>query len=1348
MLCNQNWITHLASCLAPLVITLGAAGCGDDSSAGEPCADEDCSGHGTCAVVAGAAVCTCETGYDGATCGSCSAGYTEDGSGICVLSASCATDDPCGDHGTCDDTTGELLCTCDTGYDGQLCGLCYPGYHDDGGGDCVIDIVCMPNSCAGHGTCDDSSGVVECACDTGYAGSNCETCAADYHRDGEDNCVADEDCGVSDPCGDHGTCDDTNGVIACVCDVGWEGTVCNACYPGYHDDGSGACVLDEQCMLNTCDAHGTCDATGGTVECVCDVGYVGDHCEDCDADYYRDENENCVGNEDCSTSDPCGDYGACVDTTGVIECVCDMGYDGQFCGSCYAGYHDDGSGVCVLDEQCLVNTCSGRGTCAATGGVVSCSCDVGYDGAWCDSCDVDYHRDASNNCVADEDCTVSDPCGSYGTCVDTTGVIECVCDSGYDGQFCSTCYAGYHDEGAGVCVLDEQCLANTCSAHGTCDDAGGVVSCVCDSGYTGSNCQSCDVDFHRDLNNNCVADEDCTASDPCGAHGTCDDNTGVIECVCDSGYTGQFCDNCYPGYHDDGASNCVLDEQCLTETCSGHGACDDAGGVVSCICDAGYTGSNCQTCDMGYHLEAGGLCVINEDCTAADPCGAHGICVDTTGVIECVCDSGYDGTLCDACYPGYHDDGGGVCVLDEQCLPNTCSGHGACDATGGVVSCTCDLGYAGTNCQTCDTDYHLDSGLCVVDEDCTATDPCGDHGTCVDTTGVIECVCDIGYAGTNCDACYPGYEVHAITGLCEVPCPDPTDFRCSGQCTDDQDPQNCGACGNDCGGLQCLMNGDEYYCGCPTSWPWDDCSGQCIDRTVDENNCGACGNVCDTAAGEVCFDGQCVLEDTDCGGCPDEPEEMLCCDGMCMDLWNIRQDPNNCGSCGNVCTMGVELCVMGTCQAGDGTCGGTCDPNWQICCNGGCMDSNTFEWDQNNCGSCGNVCDASSSCDQGHCVCNPGTSDCGSGCVDILEDEANCGICGRACGAGEACVYGICEPEDPTACGGACDVDEFCCTLTAAPFEECVNVQGMSYDANHCGGCDPCGEGETCDSGTCNCSFMYPGYCSGVCTDFESPSDCGGCGIQCALNEQCQEMGMGGPQCVCPGEQCGGVCTLTMTNEQNCGGCGNVCNAGEACAGGHCVVETGTTCGPDCADQGACCDMGGWDQCLDWQQLSSDINHCGGCGIECTGGDVCVDGICAPPPGDDCTAPQVTEEGGWGYNLCENTSSGFVSANCMTPADGTQVDRFHLFTIPYDSPGGWGIDFMPMGLSMPQAEVWVGVSGNYCDNTSAPVGCIDPMGQIMLDSMMYPAGTEIVIFVYNASGGCDMGDYHLQIYPM
>ena len=161
-----------------------ASACG---SGGQAC--QDCGEHGACDDSSGAAVCACDTGYAGAACDTCDAGYQDnDADGTCL--PDCATSGlDCGLHGTCDDSSGAAVCACDTGYAGAACDTCDAGYQDnDADGTCLPDCATSGLDCGLHGTCDDSSGAALCTCDEGYVGDYCETCAPEYEDFGS-GCV-------------------------------------------------------------------------------------------------------------------------------------------------------------------------------------------------------------------------------------------------------------------------------------------------------------------------------------------------------------------------------------------------------------------------------------------------------------------------------------------------------------------------------------------------------------------------------------------------------------------------------------------------------------------------------------------------------------------------------------------------------------------------------------------------------------------------------------------------------------------------------------------------------------------------------------------------------------------------------------------------------------------------------------------------------------------------------------------------------------------------------------------------------------------------------------------------------
>lgn len=399
----------------------------------------------------------------------------------------------------------------------------------------------------------------------------------------------------------------------------------------------GGCTIDaetadpttEPCPQGICSGHGTCTAVNQRPSCACEVGYAGVTCGVCAASFHRIAGEKCVADTKC-TATSCGPKGKCSDVTGEPVCACEPGYSGAQCTDCYAGYHaGGGTAGCVLDRTCLSTSCSGAGQCKDTGGVVVCTCEAGHSGAVCDACATGFYRGVDGKCTASGSCATNNPCGPRGTCEDSSGVARCICQSGYTGLTCATCYPGYHGADGGACELDVPCSPTSCSGRGTCSAATGAPVCTCGPGYDGAQCATCSTGYHRVADGRCLVDETCTGS-PCGTRGTCSVTGGVASCACNTGYTGAACAACYGGYHDPGDGTCVLDELCRATSCSRRGQCNDASGAVVCTCDSGFEGTHCET---------------NHDDCASNACGT-GRCIDQVNGYICLCldaDAGADG---------------------------------------------------------------------------------------------------------------------------------------------------------------------------------------------------------------------------------------------------------------------------------------------------------------------------------------------------------------------------------------------------------------------------------------------------------------------------------------------------------------------------------------------------------------------------------------------------------------------------------------------------------------------------------------------------------------------------------
>jgi hypothetical protein len=347
------------------------------------------------------------------------------------------------------------------------------------------------------------------------------------------------------------------------------------------------------------------------------------------------------------------------------------------------------------------------------------------------------------------------------------------------------------------------CRYLQCSPRGACAEGpDGAPLCLCDVGYTGERCGSCEPGFHIDALDRCVPDKSCTeqTSDPCGPHGRCDDSQRVIACECDEGYEGPRCNLCRSGFEPNDHEECLqlvlvpdgaqapsptqppsaapdppigpAPGTCDPVDCAGNGRCDASSGAIVCACHEGYTAPRCDQCADAYRRDATDACVPAQRC-APEPCTGRGTCDDSNGLARCTCEPGFSGEHCELCAAGFHPDGLGGCALDEQCLPSTCAGHGSCTVAGGIAGCSCDVGYAAPYCERCASGHHRELELCVPDEVCVDAS-CNGAGTCYASGGTIRCSCDDGYWGERCQSCEPGLHFRdPTTGECrEIGCTD------------------------------------------------------------------------------------------------------------------------------------------------------------------------------------------------------------------------------------------------------------------------------------------------------------------------------------------------------------------------------------------------------------------------------------------------------------------------------------------------------------------------------------------------------------------------------------------------
>lgn len=340
-------------------------------------------------------------------------------------------------------------CECPTGYVGQFCESCAPGFrHSPSLGGPFMP--CIPCDCNKHADiCDSETG--RCICQHHTTGDNCDLCARGYY--GNALTGSESDCS---PCGcpNGGACIQLDeDVIMCVeCPLGYTGHRCDSCSDGFFGDPEGKwgdkvpCDICE-CNLNVdTNAIGNCNTTTGEcLKCVHNTGGV--KCGQCLEGFYGDALALPKGN--CK---PCQCYplgtdlaDSCDQITGACHCLSHV--QGRNCDECEPGYFNIGSA-----EGCEPCNCDTIGSLNKTCDINSgqCLCQPGVTGLRCDQCEVFKYGFSASGCIPC-DC---DPIGSKALQCDSTG--QCPCLDNVEGRRCERCKENKFDRQRG-CVDCPDC---------------------------------------------------------------------------------------------------------------------------------------------------------------------------------------------------------------------------------------------------------------------------------------------------------------------------------------------------------------------------------------------------------------------------------------------------------------------------------------------------------------------------------------------------------------------------------------------------------------------------------------------------------------------------------------------------------------------------------------------------------------------------------------------------------------------------------------------------------------------------------------------------------------------------
>ena len=243
----------------------------------------------------------------------------------------------------------------------------------------------------------------------------------------------------------------------------------------------------------------------------------------------------------------------------------------------------------------------------------------------------------------------------------------------------------------------------------------------------------------------------------------------------------------------------------------------------------------------------------------------------------------------------------------------------------------------------------------------------------------------------------------------------------------------------------------------------------------------------------------------------------------------------------------------------------------------------------------------------------------GNGVLDANEVQETAYVCSAANSSADDGGTGLSDGSNP---GDAAEYDATAADSggqlpdAGGPDATADSGADSAADARSDGGgvsAPGCPVGQaSCACTPLSCPLPLPGL--EVCTDLQTDTtNCGACGNECTAGDQCLQGRCTVPACPAGNRWCatksvlpgvyGYGCADVLTDSSNCGACGNVCPGGGSCVEGACqsVCPTGEIWCPEVV---GILPMSG---CTN---PDNDSSNCGGCGLVCPSGTVCMSGSC------------------------------------------------------------------------------------------------------------------------------------------
>jgi hypothetical protein len=1047
-------------------------------------------------------------------------------------------------------------------------------------------------TCTGQRFCDGANGW-SCRAQTpaaetcNYIDDDCSGVVDDLFRNVDTGLYdRDEHCGV---CGNDCAGFFPNAISACAVVGGQARCVVAGCAPGYYQAGPSTClpVVAANCLPCTQDAN--CVVPGNA--CVALDG--GNFCA-----------ESCgVGNLNGLPAGTCADGFTCENVGGRDVCV-------PATGSCACLSSEDDGKTRPCTESNGFGTCGGQQLCnAASGGFSACSARV--PGAEiCNGLDDDCDGQVDEGVI--EPTEACRNTNDAGTC---NGAWRC---GGDDGWLCTaatpateTCN-GQDDDCDGTADED---FIDAASGRYAVDDHCGLCNRKCDDAVLFSTATECRVE------------------------------DGVSVCVataCEEGFIVPPETNrvCIPVSGGTDCSPCADDTQCNGLP---GGACTEVDGGRFCTRGC----ANTAECGDGYTCEEGRCLPVSRSCTClANNVGAMRPCVrqnnsGTCGGVEtCAPATGWG--ACSALTPSAEACNG----IDDNCngridenvahTPATCAATTAAGTCTGTYRCE---GESGWQCpvqtpetETCnfqddncdgrvDEAFRNAAGKYVADQHCGV---CGNScegllpnatARCAENNGNPRCevaTCDPGYYQVSPLTCLPAVTTTCAPCVTDANCPTPGDL-----CLDIDGGRFCGrdCSANNVHGLPAGQCDPGYTCldvgGAEQCVP---VSGSCSCLEENDGDLRSCNNRNENG---ICAGTELCVAGFGWGGCTADTPDAETCNGIDDD-------------CDGQTDEGVSV-PTAPCATTNGF--GTCGGSWSC--------AGVDGW------SCNARAPAAETCNGLDDDCDAQTDEDFRDAAGVFTHDAHCGACGLSCegalpnataecvrsGTTARCEVDTCAPgfyrANALTCLPASDSRCLACFTDAncpTPGDRCLELDGGRFCGRDCStnnlhglAAGQCGNGYTCTavaggpdqcvptSGSCTCLPDDNGdtracnirNAEGTCAGTQTCNAASGwttCSARTPAAEACN-----GQDDNCNGFVDEGVSHSPTTCANTIAGVGT-CSANWVCGGASgwsCNAATPTTEACDFDDDD--CDGQVDENFRDTSGRYIADDHCGSCGISCTG---------------------------------------------------------------------------------------------------------------------------------------------------